>query len=146
MLVLSAVAAAALGGRTGPATVDAATLTIGVDVTTSGNDASHLGTIDSCKRVEVDTDFDVDVYIANVTDLKAWELFFAFDGNLLTLTDQNPMMFTGLPVSDPVPDSGPHNHFLGWGDASTERQRLRCSRSPDFPRECGRHSAQPAFP
>jgi hypothetical protein len=116
-LAIAGLSAATLYGDTTTPSVHAAGITLGVDVTTDGNDASHLGTIDNCKRVEVGNDFDIDVYITDVTGLQAWEAFFAFDGSLLTLTGQQEMMIAGFPASDPVPDSGPHNHFLGYAKA-----------------------------
>jgi Predicted solute binding protein len=117
-LVIAGLSVAWLYGDTTTPSVQAAGISLGVDVTTDGNTASALGTIDNCKRVEVGNDFDVDVYITDVTGLQAWDAFFAFDGSLLTLTGQQQMMIVGFSASDPVPDSGPHNHFLGYGARS----------------------------
>jgi hypothetical protein len=114
-LAIAALGFATLHGDTATPSVQAAGITLGVDVTTDGNAASALGTIDNCKRVEVGDDFDIDVYITDVTGLQAWDAFFAFDGALLTLTGQQQMMVSGFTASDPVPDSGPHHHFLGYG-------------------------------
>src|SRR5216683_2937868 len=85
-LAIAGVAFATLNGETTIPSVQAAGITLGVDVTTDGNSASGLGTIDNCKRVEAGSDFDIDVYITDVTGLQAWDAFFAFDGSLLTLT------------------------------------------------------------
>ena len=149
-LAIAGLSVATLYGDTTPS-VQAAGITLGVDVTTDGNDASHLGTIDNCKRVEVGNDFDIDVYITDVTGLQAWDAFFAFDGSLLTLTGQQEMMIAGFAASDPVPDSGPHKHFLGYGKvppsvdgsgracpSDVPRQRARCQH--------GQHLVQPTWP
>lgn len=117
-LVIAGFSVASLYGDTTTPSVQAAGITLGVDVATDGNDASHLGTIVNCKRVEVGNDFDVDVYITDVIGLQGWDAFFAFDGSLLTLTGQQQMMISGFAASDPVPDSGPHKHFLGYGARS----------------------------
>jgi hypothetical protein len=117
-LVIAGLSVASLYGDTTTPSVQAAGITLGVDVTTDGNTASALGTIDNCKRVEVGNDFDIDVYITDVIGLQGWEAYFAFDGSLLTLTGQQQMMIAGFAASGPVPDSGPHNHFLGYGAQS----------------------------
>lgn len=115
----------AIGGLalTGPGTADtpttvlAADITLGVDVETAGNDASTLGTIESCKRVNVGASFDVDLYITDVSGLRAWEYYLAFDSTKIHVTAQDFQMVKGFDASDPVPDS--HSpHFLGIGSTS----------------------------
>lgn len=100
-----------------PATALAAGVTLGVDVDTAGNSGSSLGAIDSCKRVEVNNSFDVDLYITDVTGLRAWEYYLAFDPTKIHVTAQQFMMVAGFDASDPVPDS--HSpHFVGVGATS----------------------------
>ncbi len=101
------------GGHAAPATVDAAAITLGVDVNTDGNSASN-GTIDTCKRVNVGDSFDVDLYITDVTGLQHWELYFDYDSTLLTFTNPTFMMVSTFPLS--VPYSG--KQFLGTGGSA----------------------------
>ena len=95
-----------------PATVLAADITLGVDVGTAGNDASTLGTIESCKRVNVGASFDVDLYITDVTGLMHWEYYFDYDGSLITPISETFMMVTGPSLSDTISSS---KHFYGVG-------------------------------
>lgn len=114
-LAIAVLGFATLYGDSKTSTVQAAGISLGVDVTTGGNTASALGTIDTCRRVEVGDTFDVDLVIANVDGLRAWELYFGFDGSLLQLTGQNTAyMVSGFDASDPVPDST-GRHFLAIG-------------------------------
>jgi hypothetical protein len=118
-LAAAMLSAATLGGHTAPSTADAAgTTTLGVDVNTDGNDASHLGTIDNCRRVEASDSVDVDVFVKDVSDavpLQGFDIYVGFDSTRLTLTAQNaPHMVSGLDASDPVPDST-GKHFVGIG-------------------------------
>ena len=79
-LALAVLSYAALGGHAAPSTADAAGETLGVDVTTDGNSASGLGTIDSCRSVNVgDADFDVDVYVTDASGLIGWSVYLTYD-------------------------------------------------------------------
>jgi hypothetical protein len=104
------------GGASSPTTVSAADITLGVDVTTDGNSASTLGTIDSCKQVAVGASFDVDLYITDVTGLQGWEYYLSFDATKVHVTGQEALMVTGFDASDPVPNT--HSpHFVGVGSS-----------------------------
>lgn len=100
--------------HTTPATVLASNITLGVDVDTAGNTASALGTIESCKRVEVNNSFDIDLYITDVSGMRGWEYYLGFDPTKIHVISQEFLMVTGFPAPDPVPDS--HSpHFLAVG-------------------------------
>jgi hypothetical protein len=118
-LALSALAALSVRGSpvTPSSVVQASDITLGVDVVTSGNGASSLGPIDACTRVEVDAAFDIDVFITDVTGLRAWELYLAYDPSLLEITAQDFLMVTGFDASDPVPGTD-GSQFLGVGAAT----------------------------
>ena len=103
--------------ETKPATVLAAGVTLGVDVDTAGNSGSSLGNIESCKRVEVNDSFDIDLYIMDVSGLRGWEYYLAFDPAKIHVIAQDFLMVSGFDASDPVPDS--HSpHFVAVGGTS----------------------------
>lgn len=116
-LAIAGLAVVLPGAAHTPTTALAADTTLGVDVDTNGNDGSTLGTIESCKRVNVGASFDVDLYIADVSGMRGWEYYLAFDTSKIHITAQDFMMVKGFDASDPVPDS--HSpHFLGVGATS----------------------------
>jgi hypothetical protein len=64
----------------------AAATTIGIDANATGNTATTLGTIDSCRSVNVgDADFDVDVYITDASGLMGWSVYLTYDPALLSV-------------------------------------------------------------
>jgi hypothetical protein len=105
LALIAVLSFATLGGHAAPATADAAGITLGVDVTTDGNSASQLGTIDDCKRVEVNDSVVVDLFVSDVGGLQGWELYFAFDSSHLTLTNQDTnYIVPGFPLTDNISD------------------------------------------
>lgn len=113
----AAVVLALPGAPDSTRTASAADVTLGVDVETAGNSASALGTIESCKQVNVGASFDIDLYIADVDGIRGWEYYLAFDPAKIHVTAQDFQMVQGFDASDPVPDS--HSpHFLGVGQTS----------------------------
>jgi Cohesin domain len=70
----------------GAFTSHAAATTLGIDANATGNDAMTLGTIDSCRSVNVgDADFDVDVYITDASGLMGWSVYLTYDPALLSV-------------------------------------------------------------
>lgn len=69
------------------------TPSIGVDADPTGNTATSLGPIDSCRSVSSGDTFQVDVLVVDVTDLLAWETYFAYDLSVIEVTDRDVMMF-----------------------------------------------------
>lgn len=112
-MVIAALAFATLYGDTTTPSVQAAGITLGVDVTTDGNTASALGTIDNCRRVEVGNDFDVDLFVSDVPGLQGFDIYVGFDESLLQMTNETPYMVIGpnASVIDPVY----HQYFLSVG-------------------------------
>ncbi len=66
---------------------------IGVDADPAGNTATSLGPIDSCVSVSTGDTFDVDILIADVVDLLAWEVYFIYDGSIISIVDHDVHMF-----------------------------------------------------
>ena len=88
-------------------------LSIGVDADASGNTATTLNTIDSCVSVKNGDTFQVDVFVTDVSDLLAWEIYFRYDPSVVTIVDRDAQMFlAGNPgsevfdASEPLPDGG----------------------------------------
>ena len=102
------VATAAAGGESraqeGPS--------VGVDADVAGNTATSLGPIDSCLSVKTGNTFEVDIFVADISDLLAWEAYFVYDGYVLNVADHDASVFLAaapgsLPrdFSEPSPDS-----------------------------------------
>lgn len=91
---------------------NAAGETLGVDAIPDGsNTASGLGEIQGCREVQVSDTFDVDIFIANVSSLQAWELRLAYNPSQLTVTSTNlGFMIGGFPLAV---DEGAGSYFFG---------------------------------
>ena len=90
-IVLIAVLAAVQGnGRTAHANIFAE---FGVDTNSSGNTATVVGTVDTCRVVSLFQTFDVDIILKNITGpgLVAFEAYFQFDNTKLQLISQTIM-------------------------------------------------------
>ncbi|MEO8458317.1 MAG: cohesin domain-containing protein [Chloroflexota bacterium] len=100
---------------------EAADVTLGIDVTTAGNDASTLGTIDTCKRVEVGATFDVDLFVTDVTGLRGWDALFDYDQTKVSVTGHTMVMIPGpYESTDPEPDAdGSFTASSGFGNSQT---------------------------
>jgi hypothetical protein len=110
LLVFAGCTAAIIGAANGSAQ-DA--LSIGLDADPAGNTATSLGIIDSCVSVKKGDGFQVDVYVADVVGLSAWEILFRYDPSVVTIVDRDVRMFLaaspGSDVFDPsetLPDGG----------------------------------------
>jgi len=70
--------------------------TIGVDTNPAGNSATSLGSIDWCHSVgSIGATFDVDVFVTDVTDLRAFEAYFSYDPLVLDVIDRDVFQFLG---------------------------------------------------
>jgi len=80
------------------------TLTIGVDADPTGNTATSLGPITPCLSVSSGDTFQVDVFVAGVNDLLAWETYLFYDTSIINIADRDVSMFqaanTGSNVFD----------------------------------------------
>ncbi len=88
-------------------------LAIGIDANAEGNGPLTLGTIDPQVSVCPGDVFDVDVFIRNVEELLAWEMYVGFDPTVLEVVGRDVEMFLAgnpgssvLDVSGHVPDPG----------------------------------------
>jgi len=66
---------------------------IGVDANPGDSTATSLGPIDSCVSVSTGDTFDVDIFVTDVTDLLAWEVYFTYDGSIVNIVDHDVEMF-----------------------------------------------------
>lgn len=111
LLILLAFWALNLSHRTDSTSAQGAT-TIGIDADPSGNTATSLGEIDTCRVVHGGDTFDVDIYIKDVSKLLGWEVVFAYDKHVLQVVDKDVQMFQAanqnsnvFDASAAVPDS-----------------------------------------
>ncbi len=69
------------------------TLTIGVDADPTGNTATSLGSITPCLSVSNGDTFQVDIFVAGVNDLLAWETYLFYDTSIINIVDRDVSMF-----------------------------------------------------
>ena len=91
-VVLAAAMMAGVIVRGGESTAQTQT-SIGVDANPATNTATSLGPIDSCVSVSTGDTFDVDIFVRDVTDLLAWEVYFVYDGSIISIVDHDVEMF-----------------------------------------------------
>jgi len=84
---------------------------IGVDANPADSTATSLGPIDSCVSVSTGDTFDVDIFVTDVTDLLAWEVYFVYDSSIVNIVDHDVEMFQAgnegsniFDLSDALPD------------------------------------------
>lgn len=109
--VVLALAASAGGVLTGRHSAAQGVVTIGVDADPTGNEATSLGPIDSCSSVRIGDTFEVDILVADVTDLLAWETYLAYDISIINVVSRDVAMFQAanagsrvFDVSEALPD------------------------------------------
>jgi hypothetical protein len=92
-----------------------------IDAGISGNQANAIGTIENCISVPKDTEFQMDVIVRDVSNLLAWETYLDYDGDVVSVTDQNVKLFqqanlgsSVLDISDRVPDSTGFHHLAAF--------------------------------
>jgi len=66
---------------------------IGIDANPADSTATSLGPIDSCVSVSTGDTFDVDIFVKDVTDLLAWEVYFTYDSSIVNIVDHDVEMF-----------------------------------------------------
>jgi hypothetical protein len=91
-VLLAAVMLAGFIVRGGESTAQTQT-SIGIDADPAGNTATSLGSIDSCVSVSNGETFDVDVFVTDVVDLLAWEVYFVYDRDIISIVDHDVKMF-----------------------------------------------------
>ena len=86
--------------------------TVGIDANPTGNTATSLSTIQSCVAVTSGQQFDIDVFITDVSNLRAWFSTISYDPSRIRVQAINVQQFQAadgrsniLNASDPVPDS-----------------------------------------
>ena len=84
---------------------------VGLDLDPDGDSATFVAAIDPCVSVEKGEAFDVNVYVKDVSNLLAWEVYFRYDQSRLEILRTDVRMFlrnqTGsnvVSVSDPLPN------------------------------------------
>lgn len=109
--VVLALAALVGGVLTGGHSAAQGVVTIGVDADPTGNEPTSLGPIDSCSSVSIGDTFQVDVFIADVTDLLAWETYLSYDISVINVVSRDVAMFQAanagsrlFDVSEALPD------------------------------------------
>jgi hypothetical protein len=82
-------------------------ITLGIDANSEGNGPLTLSTVDPCVSVSGGDTFDVDIYIRDVEELLAWQLYVEFDPAVLEVTGRDVEMFlAGNPGSSVLDVSG----------------------------------------
>jgi hypothetical protein len=93
---------------------------LGIDTDPAGNTATSLGPRGNCISVNADDTFDVDIFVSDVDDLVAWELYLSFDPSIIELVDANMDMFLASnPRSSLIRKSesvSAGRHFIGAAD------------------------------
>jgi hypothetical protein len=96
-----------------PSTSAQGTPSIGLDANPAGNTATSLGPIDSCISVKSGDTFQVDIFVADIVGLSAWEVLFRYDPSIVTIADRDVKMFAAsnpgsdvFDASEPLPDGG----------------------------------------
>jgi len=84
---------------------------VGIDADPAGNGATSLGEIDLCVSVATGESLDVDIFVADVVDLKGWQATFRYEASVLRVADADVELFLAgaqrgrvLNLSDLVPD------------------------------------------
>jgi len=84
---------------------------IGMDANPAESTATSLGPIDTCVSVSTGDTFDVDIFVKDVTDLLAWEVYFTYDSSIVNIVDHDVEMFQAanegsnvLDLSEALPD------------------------------------------
>jgi len=96
----------------------AAATTIGIDANAAGNTATTLGTIDSCRSVNVgDPDFDVDVYITDASSLMGWSVYLTYDTARLSVASFSTSFME--PQTPASADEGKGLLYLGSGQTQS---------------------------
>lgn len=86
-------------------TAQAVTLEVGVDVNASGNDATTVGAVDTCRTVSFFQTFDIDLYFKNgISNVVAVDMWFQYDATILEIQSYQ-IMFQDDPPSSSITDA-----------------------------------------
>jgi hypothetical protein len=77
---------------------------VGVDVDPSGNTATSLGPIGSCRSVSAGSTFDIDIFIEGATRLRVWSVALRYDPSVVTVVGTNIQMLLGANAGSDVVD------------------------------------------
>jgi hypothetical protein len=87
-------------------------LELGIDADPAGNDATTLGPINPCISVRTGDTFTIDIFIQDVKDLLAWELYVGYDPAIVEISKRDVRLFQAansgsavFDVSETLPDS-----------------------------------------
>lgn len=102
-VILVASLALALPGASSAASP--AQMLIGVDMQPATNNAASLGRLQPCTEASVGSTFPVDIFIANVPSLSAWELRLDFDPEVVDVeaADYSQMLVSAQPSGSVFP-------------------------------------------
>ena len=106
-LLAVALAACLLAGTLGgwilaggeDATQASAGVTIGVDADPTGNTATSLRSIEQCIEVTSGDEFDIDIFVTDVTDLWDWKLALVYDPTVIEVIERDVFWFLDSPGS-----------------------------------------------
>lgn len=93
--------------------------TLGVDPQTTGNTGTSIASVEDCTAVDIGDTFEVDIYITDVEELRAWELRFAFDHQVVQIVNNDFGLFllSTTPSGSIFPslfvEEKPDRYFLG---------------------------------
>lgn len=86
--------------------------TIGIDADPSGNTATSLDRIDPCAVRSIGETFDIDLFLQDVDQLLAWEIYIEYDAQILEVVNRQVDLFQAanegsnvFDVSEKLPDS-----------------------------------------
>lgn len=90
--------------------------TMGLDADPAGNSATSLGNIEACISVASGEEFDVDIFVGDVTDLSGWQAILLYDGSMVSIvgTDTELLLAAndGSNIVDLSPDPLPDQDGL----------------------------------
>lgn len=76
-----------IASGSGPAQASHGVLSIGVDINSSGNTATSLGTFDTCRTTALGSTFEIDIYVTEAADLLSWEAYLSYNQEVLRVDD-----------------------------------------------------------
>lgn len=80
---------------------------IGIDADPAGNQPTSLATVDPCVSVEAGDTFSVDIFVRDVQELLAWQVYLEFDPDVVEISGRDVEMFLkGNPGSSVLDASG----------------------------------------
>jgi hypothetical protein len=98
------------------ARADEVRMATGIDADVSGNSATSLGNIDPCLSVTSGQTFDLDFFVADVSDLTGWQAMLQYDWSVLTVLEIDSNLFlaanAGSNLFELTPDTLPDRDGL----------------------------------